>query len=654
MTEITNEAYEAFDPEYRAQDDLFRHVNGIWLKNYEIEADKSNEGSFNDLRDAAELAVRKILEESAANPQPGASQKVGDLFSAFLDENRANELGMAPVAADLKLIDSVRTIDDVTHLLGQYEVNGFAGLFGGYVDNDPGNPERYIFNLLQGGLGLPDEEYYRDPKHAEIRDAYIPFLAQLFGFAGLSAAEADSAAQKVMAFETELATHHWNTVDSRDAEKTYNLCALSHLKSLTPTFDWGLWLKGAGLEERVVAETVIMMPSFFEGLASVYNNDNLEVIKLWLKTKVVNSMAPYLHDELVNARFDFYGKKLNGTPELRARWKRAVGLVEDSLGEAIGEVYVERHYPREAKAQMDDLVSWLIEAYRQSITNLEWMSPETKTKALIKLDKFDTQIGYPKKWRDYSALEIDASDLCGNVRRVSEYVLRRELGKIGRPIDRDEWFMTPQTVNAYYNPGFNQIVFPAAILQHPFFQLGADAATNFGAIGAVIGHEIGHGFDDQGSKYDGDGKLESWWTDADRAAFEKRTGKLIDQYNALSPVQLDDEHKVNGAFTIGENIGDLGGVGIAYRAYLMSLGNSESPVIDGLTGAQRFFLSYSRAWRYKSRDALAIQRLTTDPHSPAEFRVNQIVRNVDAFYSAFNVQPSDAMWLDPADRVVIW
>ena len=654
MTEITNEAYEAFDPEYRAQDDLFRHVNGIWLKNYEIEADKSNEGSFNDLRDAAELAVRKILEESAANPQPGASQKVGDLFSAFLDENRANELGMAPVAADLKLIDSVRTIDDVTHLLGQYEVNGFAGLFGGYVDNDPGNPERYIFNLLQGGLGLPDEEYYRDPKHAEIRDAYIPFLAQLFGFAGLSAAEADSAAQKVMAFETELATHHWNTVDSRDAEKTYNLCALSHLKSLTPTFDWGLWLKGAGLEERVVAETVVMMPSFFEGLASVYNNDNLEVIKLWLKTKVVNSMAPYLHDELVNARFDFYGKKLNGTPELRARWKRAVGLVEDSLGEAIGEVYVERHYPSEAKAQMDDLVSWLIEAYRQSITNLEWMSPETKTKALIKLDKFDTQIGYPKKWRDYSALEIDASDLCGNVRRVSEYVLRRELGKIGRPIDRDEWFMTPQTVNAYYNPGFNQIVFPAAILQHPFFQLGADAATNFGAIGAVIGHEIGHGFDDQGSKYDGDGKLESWWTDADRAAFEKRTGKLIDQYNALSPVQLDDEHKVNGAFTIGENIGDLGGVGIAYRAYLMSLGNSESPVIDGLTGAQRFFLSYSRAWRYKSRDALAIQRLTTDPHSPAEFRVNQIVRNVDAFYSAFNVQPSDAMWLDPADRVVIW
>ena len=654
MNEITNEDYEAFDPEFSAKDDLFRHVNGLWLKTFEIEPDKSSEGSFNHLRDAAELAVREILEESAANPQPGASQKIGDLFSAFLDEARAEELGMAPIAADLKLIDSITSIDDVTLMLGEFERNGFSGLFNGYVDNDPGNPDRYIFNLLQGGLGLPDEEYYRDAKHAEIRDAYIPFLAQLFGFAGFAPAEADSAAQKVMAFETKLATHHWTTVDSRDAEKTYNLCGFAHLKQLTPTFDWDLFLKGAGLEAKVLEETVVMMPSFFEGISSVYNADNLEVIKLWLKTRVINSMGPYLHSDLVNARFEFYGKKLSGTPELRARWKRAVGVVEESLGEAIGEVYVDKHYPREAKAKMDELVGWLIEAYRESITNLEWMSPETKTKALVKLDKFDTQIGYPKKWRDYSSLEIDRNDLCGNVRRVASFVLNRELSKIGRAIDRDEWLMTPQTVNAYYNAGFNQIVFPAAILQHPFFELGADAAQNFGAIGAVIGHEIGHGFDDQGSKYDGDGKLESWWTDADRAAFEKRTGKLIDQYNALSPKQLGDEHKVNGAFTIGENIGDLGGVGIAYRAYLMSLGNNESPVINGFTGAQRFFMAYARAWRYKSRDELAIQRLTTDPHSPAEFRVNQIVKNVDAFYSAFDVQPGDAMWLDPADRVVIW
>jgi len=654
MTNAINDAYEQFDPEFRPQDDLFRHVNGLWLKGYEIEADKSAQGSFYFLADAAELAVREILEDSAANPQPGASQKVGDLFSSFLDEARANELGITPIAADLKLVESATSIDDITRLLGEYERLGYSGLFGGYVDNDPGNPERYLLNMLQGGLGLPDEEYYRDPKHSEIRDAYIPFLAQLFGFAGYSPEDADSAAQKVMAFETQLATHHWNSVDSRDADKTYNLCAFSHLRDLTPTFDWNLWLSGAGLDASVLAESVVMMPSFFEGIASVYNNDNLEVIKQWMVSRIVNSMAPYLHEELVNTRFEFYGKKLSGTPELRARWKRAVALVEGSLGEAIGEVYVEKHYPKAAKAKMDELVNWLIEAYRESITNLEWMSPETKIKALAKLDKFDTQIGYPKKWRDYSALEIERHDLCGNVKRVAEYVLHREMSKLGKPIDRDEWFMTPQTVNAYYNPGFNQIVFPAAILQHPFFQLGADDAQNFGAIGAVIGHEIGHGFDDQGSKYDGDGKLENWWTDADRQAFEARTGKLIDQYNALSPQQLGDEHKVNGALTIGENIGDLGGVGIAYRAYLMSLGNSESPVIDGKTGAQRFFLAYARAWRYKSRDALVVQRLTTDPHSPAEFRVNQIVRNVDAFYSAFNVQPNDALWLDPAERVVIW
>ncbi|MEY4367897.1 MAG: hypothetical protein RLZ28_1312 [Actinomycetota bacterium] len=654
MTAENSPEYEALDPEFSPKDDLFRHVNGHWLKAFEIESDKSSAGSFIHLYDAAELAVRKIIEEAAANPQPGASQKIGDLYSAFLDEARAEELGIAPIAVDLKKIDSITSIDDVTHLLGQHELNGVAGIFNGYVDNDPGNPDRYIFNLIQGGLGLPDEEYYRDEKHAEIRDGYTPFLAQLFTIAGYSATDADSAAQKVMAFETELATHHWTTVESRDAEKTYNLTNFAHLKQLTPTFDWELFLKGARLEAKVFDETVVMMPSFFTGLASVYNNDNLESIKLWLKTRVINSMAPYLHGELVNVRFEFYGKKLSGTPELRARWKRAVGIVEDSLGEAIGEVYVEKHYPREAKAKMDELVGWLVEAYRESITNLEWMSPETKTKALIKLDKFDTQIGYPKKWRDYSTLEIERHDLVGNVRRVSEFVLRREMSKIGRAIDRDEWFMTPQTVNAYYNPGFNQIVFPAAILQHPFFELGADAAKNFGAIGAVIGHEIGHGFDDQGSKYDGDGKLESWWTDADREAFEKRTGKLIDQYNALSPKQLGDEHKVNGAFTIGENIGDLGGVGISYRAYLMSLGNEASPVIDGQTGAERFFMAYARAWRYKNRDELAIQRLTTDPHSPPEFRVNQIVKNVDSFYQAFDVQPGDPMWLDPADRVSIW
>jgi putative endopeptidase len=356
----------------------------------------------------------------------------------------------------------------------------------------------------------------------------------------------------------------------------------------------------------------------------------------------------------VNERFAFYGTKLTGAPMNRARWKRAVSLVEGSLGEAVGKIYVEKHFPEAAKARMDELVEYLIQAYRDSVKDLDWMTEATKIKALVKLDKFTPKIGYPVKWKDYSSVVIHRDDLVGNIRRVSAWNAEKELAKIGAAIDRDEWFMTPQTVNAYYNPGFNEIVFPAAILQPPFFSLDTDDAVNFGAIGAVIGHEIGHGFDDQGSKYDGDGKLESWWSDEDRAAFEKLTKALIGQYNELSPAQLDDSNKVNGELTIGENIGDLGGLGIAYKAYLMSLGGTEAPVIDGLTGPQRLFISWAQAWRTKGRDEMVLQRLATDPHAPAEFRCNQIVRNIDAFYEAFDVKPTDKLWLDPADRVIIW
>ena len=397
-----------------------------------------------------------------------------------------------------------------------------------------------------------------------------------------------------------------------------------------------------------------MTPSFFEGIHSVFNETNVANVRLWLKWQVINNMAPYLSDDFVNTRFDFYGTTLTGQPEMRARWKRGVQLVEGSLGEAVGKIYVEKHFPPAAKERMDELVKWLIEAYRVSIENLEWMTEETKAKALVKLNKFNPKIGYPKNWKDYSRLTIDRDDLVGNVRRSSAWVTDKEAAKIGAPLDRDEWHMTPQTVNAYYNPGFNEIVFPAAILQPPFFSLEADDAVNFGGIGGVIGHEIGHGFDDQGSKYDGDGRLESWWTDADRAAFEELTGKLISQYDALTPEGLSDEYKVNGALTIGENIGDLGGIMIAFKAYMMSLEGKEPPVIDGRTAAERFFLSWGQIWRGKSRDAIAIQRLATDPHSPSEFRCNQIARNFDEFYKAFDVQPSDEMWLDPAERVSIW
>jgi putative endopeptidase len=397
-----------------------------------------------------------------------------------------------------------------------------------------------------------------------------------------------------------------------------------------------------------------MMPSFFESLPKLFNNENLESVKLWMQWEIINSMAPYLSHNFVNTRFEFYGRKLTGQPEMRARWKRAVGLVEGSLGEAVGEIYVAKHFPPAAKEQMDELVSWLVEAYRASIKELTWMTDATKKKALVKLDQFTPKIGYPSKWKDYSSLVIRKDDLVGNVRRASSWETNKEIAKIGSPLDREEWFMTPQTVNAYYNPGFNEIVFPAAILQPPFFSAESDAAVNFGAIGAVIGHEIGHGFDDQGSKYDGDGALSSWWTDQDREAFEKLTKELIYQYDQLSPAQLSDEHRVNGAFTIGENIGDLGGLAIAYKAYFMSLGGAEAPIIDGLTGAQRLFLSWGQAWRTKGRDEIMIQRLATDPHSPAEFRCNQIVRNIDAFYEAFDVSEKDQAWLAPESRVSIW
>ncbi|MFM1795598.1 MAG: hypothetical protein RLZZ340_275 [Actinomycetota bacterium] len=644
----------SFDTNTRPQDDLFRHTNGKWLDEVEIPADQATYGSFMILRDLSEERVREILEDAAANPQPGVSQKIGDMYGSFLNEARANEFGKAPIADELDRIAKLSSIAELNTLLGEFSVQGIDGLFGMYVNNDPGNPERYLVNIYQGGLGLPDESYYREEKYAEFRDAYLPYITQMLELAGWSESEAADSAKKIFEFETTLATHHWNVVETRDAEKTYNLKSFDELQKTSGNYDWQLWLDGAKLEKRILSETVVMTPSFFEGLGSLFTDENLDALKAWLSFNVINQMAPYLSSDFVNTRFEFYGRKLTGQPEMRARWKRAVQAVEGSLGEAVGEIYVQKHFPPAAKARMDVLVQNLIEAYRESILALEWMTDETKKKALVKLDKFTPKIGYPVKWRDYSELEIDRDDLVGNMQRVARFVTKIEVAKIGSPIDRDEWFMTPQTVNAYYNPGFNEIVFPASILQPPFFSLEADDAVNYGAIGAVIGHEIGHGFDDQGSKYDGDGALQSWWTDEDRAAFESRTKNLIDQYAELSPAQLDDSHKVNGELTIGENIGDLGGLSIAYKAYMNSLNGNEPEVIDGYTGQQRLFLSWGQAWRGKGRDELVIQRLATDPHSPNEFRCNQIVRNLDAFYEAFDVKQGDKLWLDESQRVTIW
>jgi putative endopeptidase len=641
----------------RAQDDLFRHVNGTWLDNTEIPDDKAIYGSFHMLADASEEAVKLILEEAAANPKPGVSQQIGDLYACFLDEAKANELGADPIKADLDQVQGIASLADATKLLGEFERTGTSGIFGMYVDNDPNDPTRYQVNLYQGGLGLPDEAYYREDKHKEILEAYQVHVGKMFELAGWDKDKAESAAKTVLDFETTLASKHWDNVATRDADKTNNPTKFADLQKLTPTFDWNLWFEGSGIDPKVLAESIVMMPSFFEGMASVYSEQNLDALKTWLSWNVISSKAAYLSQEFVDERFSFYGTKLTGAPVNRARWKRAVSLVEGSLGEAVGKIYVEKYYPPQAKAKMDQLVEYLIQAYRESIQELEWMSDETKKKALVKLDKFTPKIGYPTTWKDYSSIVIDRNDLVGNIKRVTSWGLDREMKKIGSPIDREEWFMTPQTVNAYYNPGFNEIVFPAAILQPPFFSLESDDAVNFGAIGAVIGHEIGHGFDDQGSKYDGDGALISWWSDADRKSFEQRTASLISQFNELSPEQLPDENKVNGELTIGENIGDLGGLGIAYRAYLLSLkdnGGSEPEPIDGLTAKQRLFLSWAQAWRTKGRDEMVLQRLATDPHSPPEFRCNQIVRNIDAFYEAFDLSPEDKLWLDQSQRVSIW
>ena len=645
---------QSLDAAIRPQDDLFRHVNGTWLDSTEIPEDKAIYGSFHMLADRSEEAVKLILESASKDPKPGVSQQIGDLYSSFLDEDKANALGAKPIEPDLARIKSLPNLAEATKLLGEFEKTGAGGLFGMYVDNDPNDPTRYLVHLYQGGIGLPDEAYYREDKHQSIRDAYVVHIEKMLQLAGWDHESAKSAAATIFKFETKLASFHWNNVETRDAEKTNNLTSFDALKKLTVTFSWDLWFEGANISSKILDESIVMMPSFFETLKESFSDENLDAIKLWMSWKLISAAAGYLSQDFVDERFSFYGTTLTGAPVNRARWKRAVSLVEGSLGEAIGKIYVEKHFPIEAKKRMDELVRYLIAAYKDSIENLSWMSDETKKKALVKLTKFTPKIGYPVKWKDYSSIQIDRNDLIANVKNVTSWTLDREMHKIGSPLDRDEWFMTPQTVNAYYNPGFNEIVFPAAILQPPFFSLDADDAVNFGAIGAVIGHEIGHGFDDQGSKYDGDGALISWWTDEDRSAFEKLTSGLISQFNELSPAQLSEENKVNGELTIGENIGDLGGLGIAYKAYLMFLGGKEPEPVDGLTGKQRLFLAWAQAWRTKGRDEIVLQRLATDPHSPPEFRCNQIVRNIGAFYDAFGVSAADKLWLEESKRVSIW
>jgi putative endopeptidase len=644
---------EHVDPAVRPQDDLFRHVNGKWLATAEIPADRASHGSFYVLREQAEADVRAIIEEAAASePEPGTvARKVGDLYASFLDTERIDALGAAPLREVVARVDAATDATSLLRLMGELEREGIGGAFGSYVWVDKGDPTRYLLHLSQGGLSLPDESYYREEQHAALRDALPGHVARMLTLAGVAdGAEADAAAATVLRLETRLAGSHWDTVATRDAVKTYNLMTGEQVDELLP--GWRAWADGQGVPEAGRAEVVVGEPDALRGLAEALAEEPVEDWRTWLRWRVVTGMASYLSQPLVDENFAFYGTTLSGVPEIRERWKRGVSLVEGVLGEAVGELYVARHYPPAAHERMVQLVDNLIAAYRERIESLDWMSPETKARAQAKLSAFTPKIGYPVRWRDYSAVEIDATDLLGNVRRATAAETDRELAKLGAPIDRDEWLMTPQTVNAYYNPAMNEIVFPAAILQPPFFDLAVDDAYNYGGIGAVIGHEIGHGFDDQGSRYDGDGSLRDWWTEEDRARFEERTKVLVEQYDAFSPAEVPDR-TVNGAFTLGENIGDLGGAEVALHAYRLSLGGQEAPVVDGLTGEQRFFVGFARIWQQVIRPEEAARRLAIDPHSPAEFRAN-VVRNVDAFHAAFDTTPGDGLWLEPEQRVRIW
>jgi putative endopeptidase len=646
-----DDAREGMDPSVRPQDDLFGHVNGRWYQTEEIPADKGSWGPFLMLADDAEKQVRVIIEELAEKVLAGEQALDGDamriacLYASFMDEATVDRLGTTPVRPLLDAVESLRDVRDLAAFLGEFEQIGGSGPFGVFVDVDGKNSERCLVNVTQGGLGLPDESYYHDEKFAEVREKYVDFLTRMFTL--VERDDAAAAAATVMEVETRLAAGHWERAETRDVQKTYNLLTLEELHELCPAFDWGAFIRNLGGSDATIAETCIRQPSYLRHLSAALEELSIEHWRTWLAIRVVRTAAPYLPAPFVETNFDFYGRTLSGTPELRERWKRGVAVVEGSIGEAVGREYVARHFPPASKAMMEELVGNLLRAYRESISALDWMSDQTKERAFAKLDLFRSKIGYPESFRDYSELEFKPDDLLGNVLSANAFETRRQLAKIGAPVDREEWLMLPQTVNAYYRPGMNEICFPAAILQKPFFSPDAEVCENYGGIGAVIGHEVGHGFDDQGAQYDGAGNLEDWWTPDDKARFEEKSKALIAQYDAFSPRDLPGEH-VNGALTVGENIGDLGGLTIALTAYAIARDGDV-----GLDDAQKLFFNWAYCWRTKRRKELAQQYLTIDPHSPAEFRAN-IVRNLDEFHATFGTEPGDCLWLEPEARVRIW
>ena len=657
MTTETTSPLRYRDDSIRPQDDLYRHSNGKWFETATIPGDQGIYGSFMELRDQAEDAVHAIIKEAvkayeSGTATDGATQRIAHLYGSFMNEAAIEERGATPIAGYLEAIAEVQNVEGLLELSGSFYRKGISGFVEIGAMNDAGNPERNLLTFLQGGLGLPDESYYHDEQMAETVVDYREHLGRLLSLGGF--ADAETAAAGVVDLETAIAQYHWDRVKVRDAQARYNLMTGQQLFELFGGLE--TWLTGAGIDPKYYEEVVLWQPSYLEGLSGLITEQPLDAWKNWLRVQVLRSFAPYLSSDFVNENFSFYSAKLGGVEQIKDRWKRGVSFTEGAVGEDIGQLYVAKNFPPEAKDAMDQLVQRLIEAYRISIGELSWMGQETIEKALDKLSKFRPKIGYPNEWIDYSSITTDESDVIANLASANEFEFKRELKKIDDGVNRELWFMYPQTVNAYYHPLLNEIAFPAAILRLPFFDVDRDIASNFGAIGAVIGHEIGHGFDDQGSQFDGSGQLTNWWTDDDRESFEKLTGKLVEQYNALSPTEAP-EHNVNGALTLGENIGDLGGLGIAYKAYKLELearGITEDEVIDGVTGDQRFFYSWAECWRTLIRPETAVVRVRTDPHAPGEFRCNQVPKNLDAFHQAFGTKPGDGMWLDPEQRVEIW
>jgi predicted metalloendopeptidase len=640
-----------FDRSVRPQDDMYRFVNGAWLKNTEIPADRSNYGAFTLLSDEAEQNLRIIVEEGAAANAPTGSdqQLIGDFYSSYMDEARVEQLGIKPLQPELDRIAAIQDRKQLLDYLARAQLLLIDNPIGTLILADARNPDLNTLWTGQAGFGLPERDYYfsDEKRFVEIRAAYEKYIDKVLGLAGRK--DSAALAREIMAFETRLAKASWTAVQLRDVEKLYNPVTVAEAEQATPGIKWSTWLTQMGLPGS--GQMVLSQQDYFQEVGKAIDDVPLATWRDYLTLRAIDSYSPYLSQAFVDANFDFYQRTLSGTPQLKPRWKRALAEVENSTGDLLGKEYVKRHFPPEAKQRMDGLVANLLKAFDASIDELEWMGPDTKKAAHDKIRNFTVKIGYPTKWKDYTGLVTRKDDLLGNVLRAREVRVKRELAKVGQPVDKTEWYMTPQTVNAYYNPLANEIVFPAAILQPPFFDMKADDAVNYGGIGAVIGHEISHGFDDQGRKFDGRGVLRDWWTDKDNELFMARAGALVKQYDAYSPIPGTN---VSGELTLGENIGDLSGLAVAYKAYQLALDGRPAPVLDGFTGDQRFFIGWSQVWARNYREDELRKRLKTDPHSPSEYRANGILRNMPAFGKAFDVKEGDKLYLPPEQLVRIW